>query len=186
VPGVDISAALNVERYFDAGRALAPWAMTVSDAGGARRVEGVPVVSPAGAVSVRPVDLTAQEDGRQFIWTGNGTVAIAGPAADLGRQLNNAFALAIDWRIDTPPAGRVALSFGDKALHISEAVRSAPRGRAGMLQIPLRCFAGAGVDITKVGTPFSLMTDGAFGETIARVRLEPITSADACPPLLPG
>lgn len=181
-PGVDIAAALNVERYFDAGRALAPWGMTVSDAGGARPVEAAPVVSPAGALSVRPVDLAAQEDARQFVWSGNGAVAIGGPAADLSRQLNNAFALAIDWRIDTPPAGRVALSFGDRALDISEAVRSAAPRRVSMLQIPLRCFAAAGVDITKVGTPFSLATDGAFGVTIARVRLEPITSADSCPP----
>jgi len=48
-----------------------------------------------------------------------------------------------------------------------------------MTQIPLRCFAGA--DITKIGTPFSLATNGAFGVTIARVRLEPITSGESCP-----
>jgi beta-glucosidase len=180
-PGVDIAAALNVERYFAAGRVLSPWAMTISDAGGARPVDGAPVTSPAGALGVRPVDLAAQEDARQFVWSGNaqGSVSISGPAADLSRQLNNAFALAIDWRIDTPPARRVALSFGDKGLDLTETIRSVPRGRVVMTRVPLRCFAGA--DIARIGSPFSLATDGAFEVTIARVRLEPITSADACP-----
>jgi hypothetical protein len=59
-------------------------------------------------------------------------------------------------------------------------IRSAPPGRVGTTVIPLRCFAGA--DIAKVGSPFSLVTDGAFRAAIAQVRLEPITSADTCPP----
>ncbi len=181
-PGVDIAAALNVERYFAAGRTLSPWAMTVSDAGAARPVEGAPVTSPAGALSVRSVDLAAQEDAKQFVWSGrgSGTVVIAGPAADLSRQLNNAFALAIDWRIDSPPANRVSLSFGDRALDVTPLLRSAPRGRVSTTAVPLRCFASAGADLTRVGTPFSLSTDGAFGVTITRVRLEPITSGDTC------
>lgn len=181
-PGVDIAAALNVERYFASGRALAPWSMTISDAGGGRPVEGGPVTSPSGALTARSVDLAAQEDAKQFTWSGNGqaSVAISGPSADLSRQLNNAFALAIDWRVDSPPSKRVTLSFGDRGLDITQLVRVAPRGRATMTQIPLRCFAGA--DITKIGSPFTLASDGAFGATLSRVRLEPISSADACPP----
>lgn len=181
-PGIDVTAVLNVERYFGGGRALAPWSMTVGDAGGARPVESAAVTSPAGTVTVRPVDLAAQEDAKQVSWRGAGSVAIGGPSADLTRQLGNAFALAIDWRVDTPPARRVTLSFGDRALDITPVLRAAPRGRVTMTQVPLRCFAAAGADLTKIGTPFQLATDGAFMATIARVRLEPISSGDACPP----
>jgi beta-glucosidase len=145
------------------------------------------VTSPAGVVTIRSVDLAAQEDAKQIVWNGrgNGAVTISGPAADVSRQLNNAFALAVDWRIDTPPTGRVALSFGDKALDITAAVRTAPTGRVTMTQIPLRCFAGPGIDFTKVGYPFTVRTEGALGVTLSRVRLEPITSADTCPPQAP-
>jgi beta-glucosidase len=180
-PGIDIAAALNVERYFAAGRTLAPWTMTISDAGGSRPIESAPLTSPAGALSVRAVDLAAQEDGRLFEWSGNGlaAVTIAGPAADLARQFNNGFALAIDWRIDRPPANKVVLSFGEKRLDLTDIVRSMPRGVVRTSVIPLHCFAGA--EISKMGTPFSLATEGVLALTVARIRLEPIASMQACP-----
>jgi beta-glucosidase len=181
-PGIDVAAALNVERYFALGRALSPWTMAISDAGGSRPVVSGPLSSPSRALSVRSVDLTAQEDARLFEWNGSGqaAVAISGPAADLSRQLNNAFALTIDWRVDTPPAKRVVLSFGDKGLDVSDIARAVPAGRISTTTIPLRCFAGA--DFSKIGSPFTLATDGALRVTIAQVRLEPISSADSCPP----
>lgn len=179
-PGVDIAAALNVDRYFNAGRALSPWAMAVSDAGGARPVDSAPVDSPAGAITTRSVDLTAQEDAKQIVWTGKGqgTLSIAGPAADLNRQLTGAFALAIDWRVDTGPTRPVTLGFGDRPIDITAQLKP---GQVTTTQIPLRCFTEAGADITRIGTPFSVATDGTFGVTLARVRLEPITSSTACP-----
>jgi beta-glucosidase len=127
------------------------------------------------------VDLAAQEDAKRFVWSGNGlgTVILSGPPADLSRQHSNGLALAIDWRVDTPPAGPVALSFGDRRLDITDAARVAQRDRVGTTHVPLRCFNGA--DFAKVGFPFSLATEGAFGVTIARVRLEPIAAADTCP-----
>ncbi|HEX2624767.1 MAG TPA: glycoside hydrolase family 3 protein, partial [Sphingomicrobium sp.] len=56
-PGVDIAKALNVEHYFDRGRALAPWVMSVSDDGGARPVPAGAVSSPNGKVETRGVDM---------------------------------------------------------------------------------------------------------------------------------
>jgi beta-glucosidase len=183
-PGIDIAAALNADRYFDAGRTLAPWAMTVNDAGGGRPVTSAPVDSPAGAITTRSVDLAAQEDAKQIVWTGKGqgTVSIAGPAADLNRQLTGAFALAIDWRVDTPPARPVTLAFGDRPLVITDRLKL---GAVTTTRIPLRCFTEAGADITRIGTPLAITTNGTLGVTLARVRLEPISSADACPAAAP-
>jgi beta-glucosidase len=180
-PGIDVAAALNADRYFDAGRTLAPWAMTVNDAGGGRPVTSAPVDSPAGAITTRSVDLAAQEDAKQIVWTGKGqgTLSIGGPAADLNRQLTGAFALAIDWRIDAAPTRPVILGFGDRPIDITAQLKP---GQVTTTQMPLRCFADAGADITRIGTPFAVTTDGAFGVTLSRVRLEPITSAIACPP----
>ena len=186
-PGVDIAAALNVDRYFQAGRALAPWTLTLADDGGARPVVGAMSASPAGAVEARSVDVVAQEDAKRLAWNGKGTgtVSIAGPAADLNRQLTGAFALAIDWRIDTAPGGSVTLSLGDRAVDVTDRIKALERGKVVTTQVPLRCFAGLGADITKVGTPFALATDRPFAATLVRVRLEPITSADTCPAAAP-
>ncbi|MEO6113556.1 MAG: exo 1,3/1,4-beta-D-glucan glucohydrolase [Sphingomicrobium sp.] len=183
LPGVDIAAALNVDRYFAGGRALAPWTMVVSDAGGTRPVGGGTTTSPLGTISVRPVDLAAQEDGRQLTWNGRGVggVAINGPFADLTRQLTGAFALVIDWRIDSPPAGRVSLDFGDRGLDITPALRGLPTGRIVSTEVPLRCFVEAGADITRIGTPFAVSTEGALTLSLARVRLKPNTSSANCP-----
>nr|AGU11727.1 Glycosyl hydrolase family 3 N terminal domain [uncultured organism] len=182
-PGVDIAAALNVDRYFLAGRALDPWTMTLTDAGGARPVVGTATDSPSGALQARSVDLAAQEDAKRLIWTGKGQglVAIAGPAADLNRQLTGAFALAIDWRVDAKPTGRVHLSFGDRAVDITDKVLNLAPGQVATTQVPLRCFVALGADITRIGTPFALSANGLFTATLSRVRLEPITSADSCP-----
>jgi beta-glucosidase len=181
-PGIDVAAALNVERYFALGRALSPWTMTVSDAGGARPVETGTTSSPSRVLIVRPVDLTAQDDARQFEWSGSGqgAVTISGPSADLARQFNNAFALAIDWRVDAPPAKRVVISFGDQGLDVSQIIRAVPATSISTTTIPLRCFPRA--DFSKIGSPLSLATDGVLRVTIAQVRLEPISSADTCPP----
>lgn len=183
VPGVDVAAALNVDRYFDAGRALSPWTMTLADAGGARPVAASAEASPAGAVSARAVDLRAQEDARRLAWTGKGQgmVTIDGPAADITRQLTGAFSLAINWRVDAAPTASVSVGLGGRALDLTPAIRAAPVGKPTTLHIPLRCFASAGADLAKVGTPLSIATAGSFTATLAHVRLEPSTLSDTCP-----
>ena len=75
-PGIDVTAALNVDRYFEGGRTLAPWTMSLSDTGGARPVASGTVTSPGGLVSSRPTDLGAQEDSRSVRWTGAGTLSL--------------------------------------------------------------------------------------------------------------
>lgn len=179
-PGIDVAAALNVERYFDAGRALDPWTMSVTDQGGARPVANVPVDSPAGVVRTRSVDLAAQEDAKQVTWSGagRGTLSIGGPAADLTRQLTGAFALVVEARVDSAPTAPVSLSFGDRALDVSARLQKAGTTT---VQVPLRCFIATGADIAKIATPFALTTVGKLGLTLARVRLAPISSGDTCP-----
>lgn len=185
-PGVDIAAALNLDRYFDAGRALAPWALTATDAGGARPVEGSGQ-SPQGVVTIEPQDLGAQENARRITWngTGAGTVALSGPPADLTRQLTGGFALAIDWRIDSKPTAPVLLSFHDRPVDITAALRDAPAGEVTTVAVPLRCFVAPGTDLTRVGWPFSVTTEGAFTATLTRVRLESAVASSDCPPAAP-
>jgi len=146
-------------------------------------VAGPSVASAGGALGAKAASLAAQDDAVRLVWLGRGkaTASIVGPAADLNRQLTGAFAPAIDWRVDTRPVGRVLLGFGDRNVDVTDRVAALPQAKVATLQVPMRCFAQLGVDVTRVGTPLAVTTDKVLAVTLARVRLEPITSAAAYP-----
>lgn len=180
--GVDMSGALNVEKFFTAGRAQAPWNLAVTDAGGSRNIDSGPLASPYGMVSSKSVDVSAQEDGKSFIWTGPGAISIGGPNADLSRQLNNSFALRLDWRIDATSATPVLLSLGNVPFDISQWVAAAPLGKLSTQKIPLRCFADAGADVTKLSNSMTLQADKGFAMTLLSAKVEAVGENLPCPP----
>ncbi|MGQ2974584.1 MAG: glycoside hydrolase family 3 N-terminal domain-containing protein [Sphingopyxis sp.] len=180
--GVDIAAALNVENYFSGGRARAPWVLTVTDAGGSRPVESPPVSSPGGLIAARSVDVRAQEDGKSFVWTGPAALHLSGPYADLSRQLNNSFALRIDWRIDATGSAPVSLALGGKAFDISAAVKAAPKGQVSTIKVPLRCFADAGANLRQVDYAVSIQSDKGFAATLLNTNVEAVGENLPCPP----
>ncbi|URD60895.1 exo 1,3/1,4-beta-D-glucan glucohydrolase [Sphingomonas sp. KRR8] len=180
-PGVDIKAALNLDRYFENGRALAPWTMTLVDDGGARPVGAGPVSSPTGAVSARPVDLAAQEDSRQVRWVNSGSLSIDGPKADLSRELGEGFAVIIEGRVDQPATGPVTLSFAGVAKDVAPAF-----ARAGALRlaIPLHCFTSDQARLMAVDSPVRIKAAAPLTATIKRIGLAAV--ADQTCPLTPS
>jgi len=180
--GVDIAAALNVENYFSGGRARAPWVLTVTDAGGSRPVESPPVSSPGGLIAARSVDVRAQEDGKSFVWTGPAALHLSGPYADLSRQLNNSFALRVDWRVDAIGSAPVTLALGGKAFDISAAVKAAPKGQVSTIKVPLRCFADAGANLRQVDYAVSITSDKGFAATLLNTNVEAVGENLPCPP----
>lgn len=181
-PGVDIGAALNVENFFSGGRARAPWVLTVTDAGGSRPVESLPVSSPNGLIATRSVDVRAQEDGKSFVWTGPAALHLSGPYADLSRQLNNSFALRVDWRIDATGGAPVSLALGGKAFDISAAVHAAPKGQVSTIKVPLRCFADAGANLRQVDYAATVQGDKGFAATLLNTNVEAVGENLPCPP----
>jgi len=180
--GVDITAALNVENFFSGGRARAPWVLTVTDAGGARPVESGPVSSPGGLIAARSVDVRAQEDGKSFVWTGPAALHLSGPYADLSRQLNNSFALRVEWRIDAIGSAPVSLALGGKAFDISALVKAAPKGQVSTIKVPLRCFADAGANLRQVDYAVSIQSDKGFAATLLNTNVESVGENLPCPP----
>jgi len=180
--GVDIAAALNVENFFSGGRARAPWVLTVTDAGGARPVESGPVSSPGGLIAARSVDVRAQEDGKSFVWTGPAALHLSGPYADLSRQLNNSFALRVEWRIDAIGSAPVSLALGGKAFDISALVKAAPKGQVSTIKVPLRCFADAGANLRQVDYAVSIQSDKGFAATLLNTNVESVGENLPCPP----
>jgi len=180
--GIDVAAALNVETYFAGGRARAPWVLTVTDAGGSRPVESAPVSSPGGLIAARSVDVKAQEDGKSFVWTGPAAFHLSGPYADLTRQLNNSFALRVEWRVDAPGTAPVTLAMGGQAFDISDWVKAAPKGQVSSFRIPLRCFADAGANLTKLDYALSLSADKGFAATLLHTNIQAVGENLPCPP----
>ncbi len=181
--GVDITAALNVENFFSGGRARAPWVLSITDAGGKRPVESAPITSPGGMIAARSVDVRAQEDGKSFTWTGPATLELTGPYADLSRQLNNSFALRVDWRIDATGSAPVNLALGGKAFDISAAVKAAPTGQVSTIKVPLRCFADAGANLRQVDYAVSIAGDKGLAATLLNTNVEAVGENLPCPPV---
>ncbi|WP_439567381.1 glycoside hydrolase family 3 N-terminal domain-containing protein [Sphingopyxis sp.] len=179
---VDIARALNVENFFSGGRARAPWALTVTDAGGSRPVESPPTASPGGLIAARSVDVRAQEDGKAFIWTGPAALHLSGPYADLSRQLNNSFALRIEWRIDALGAAPVQVALGGKAFDVSALVNAAPKGQVSTIRVPLRCFADAGANLQRVDYALSVQAGNGFAATLLNTNVEAVGTNLPCPP----
>ena len=182
-PKMDVAAALNVQNFFARGAALSPWALTISDAGGARTVTTGAVATPGGLLSVSPVDLGAQEDARLFRWAGNGSLDIKGPTADLSRQLNNAFALRLDGRVDALGSGPVRLAIDNTMLDATELLRAQPAGKLFTIKVPLRCFADAGANLASVTNPVRIEGSAGLALVLQSARIEAVGENLACPPV---
>ena len=155
--------------------------MTVADAAGGVIVSARTATSLGGHLAMRPVDLAAQEDGRQFSWSGPATISFDGPPADFSRQLNNAFALRLDLRPDAIGSGPLTLSFAGARFDIAKLLRNLPQGQLSTVKIPLRCFADAGAQVTAVTSPLKLEGTAGHRLSLRHARLEAVGEPLACP-----
>lgn len=181
-PGLDVAAALNVQNFLERGRVLSPWTLAISDDGGARRVASGSALTPLGALAVRPVDLNAQEDALAFRWNSKAALSISGPAADLSRQLNNAFALRLDLRVDSAGSAPVAISFAETALDVTASIQKMGNAVPAILKIPLRCFADAGAHVANVSSPLRIEGGAGLSFALQSARVEAVGEPLACPP----
>ncbi len=163
-PGIDLAASASEGVYLALGKVPSPWRLGVDS-----------------TVTVRALDLNAQEDARQFTWTDSGSVAIDGPPVNLMRQLDEGFVLRIDWRIDALPAGPLVVSSAGASLDLGEQLRATTAGTKLATRIPLRCFKEAGADLRAVGTPLRLTANKGFLATLRDVRIEAVGSSISCP-----
>lgn len=133
-----------------------------------------------GVVSVRATDISAQEDARQFSWTGNGKVSVEGPPISLANLPDGA--LVLDWRLDRRGNEPVRLTLGGGRLDISALLDALQPGEVTQTRIALHCLAAAGGNLASVGAP--LRIDGAAGlsMTIRGVRAEAGHASGGCPP----
>lgn len=163
-PRVDLAASRSDERYFAKGAVIEPWRLGLD-----------------AVVSQRAVDLGAQEDARQFTWSGPGSIAIDGPPVNLTRQLDQSWVLTFDWRVDAKGRGPIAVTMGGAELDLANWLAAAPLGSATVTRIPLSCFAAKGASFDSVGTPLRLRGDAGLALTLREVKIEAIGQTFACP-----
>jgi beta-glucosidase len=138
-------------------------------------------MQPAGAGQERRVDRRAQEDARSFTWPGTRQALLVLQAAqpvDLSRETTGQLSLVIEYRVDSPPTGEVAVrmvcgvELCAAQVPITGALRSAPAGEWRTLAIPLGCFAAApGFDPKHVTVPLEIDSSGRLGLSLSDVRI---------------
>ena len=161
---VDLSSLTVATNYVVRGKVPAPWNLQMD-----------------GSISARAVDLSAQEDARQFTWNADGAFVVNGPAVNLTKQLNEDWAMLIDWRIDRPATGAVMFSFGGGTIDLQQTIRALPNGTATQTRIPLRCFVDAGAKFDAVGSPIRMQAAKGLVATIRNVHIGAIKDKAPCP-----
>lgn len=136
--------------------------------------------SGSGKLVLEPAQLKVPGDAFRLTWAPRKNIhaqfSLGGNPVDI-KSFESAAALVINMRVLTSPdkAVNVAMRCGDKCeakMDISKHFKKLKKGEWVAFPIALNCFAQAGVDLSKVATPFEISTEGKLSVEIATIRLE--------------
>jgi hypothetical protein len=136
--------------------------------------------SASGKIKVAPTAFKGEQDAIQITWSPrkkeHGSLALQGNPLDLS-QFKDKAALVIDMRVDVKPDKNVSVSLDcgypcRAELSLNRLIKTMPRGEWFSLPLPLNCFNSDNFDLSNIGSPFSIATDGKFTLSITNVRLE--------------
>lgn len=164
-PRVEVGSLLSETTFIRAGKVIEPWRLGLDS-----------------VVTMRAVDVAAQEDARQFTWSGRGDIALDGPVVDMQRHLNGGFALRLDWRLDARGSGPVTVAFAGVKLDVGKSLGEP--GQQSTLRIPLTCFAEHGAKLNAVGSPLRVSADKGFTVSLRNARIEGVGETIPCPPFV--
>jgi len=175
---------------FFASHPTAPWSLFVADGDAEVHVTTLHQASPHSAVSA-----TLGREGAAVSWDGtqSGMLRVTGRALDMGPLAAKGDTITVRYRVDLPPAGRVALGVrctlplcgttGGALLDVTRAFTEAKVGAWNTLVVPVACLKATGADLSSVEVPLVLETSGKFGVTIAQAQLGPLApgASVSCP-----
>ena len=174
-PGEDYVAD-NVENFFAAGKAVAPWQMYLADNGDSTLVEETQQMSANNNLEIVSQDDAAQEDIKTLNFKGPASFRISSAAVDLSRQATGDMAIYLRYRINAKPSGDLSLSvegaegeLGSQSL-VSEVVE-AEIGQWKELSVKLSCFCDA-AKLSAVKSPVVIQSSGAASISISDIRLK--------------
>ena len=179
-------AGSSVDRYFVAGRFVAPWSLMLRDAGGEYRLGLEPQgQSPRAAVAARSGDGQAQESARILTFdvpAGQTAQAlIAAAPVDLTRQANGEMAISFRYRVEARPTAPVQLTLGAGAVDVTAILAAAPIGEWRTLKVRLSCLRDAGADVGAVDQPWGLRAAGDLAVAVEEIQLASNEGDTVCP-----
>ena len=142
-------------------------------------VTGRSASSLSDIVSVRNINMSNQEDAREFIWHGGGS-AQAGFFGSQPLNLNHLVAqgASLNFQIclDAPPQGTVTLymnSTGKKGvgINLTNTLQQLPLGIWQLVSVDLQRFIDSGTEMQCVEIPFLLKTDGALRLSLSKIEI---------------
>lgn len=161
---------------FD-GKASAPFELFVGDKRGwATPAAESPTASASGYLTV---GADAETGARTATWNGKGEAQLylgSADAQDLSAAAGADAALVMLLNVLAPPKRAVTLRMGcghpcAANADISKLLQALPQDQWLRVSVDLRCFVEGGLDVSKVDTPFLLLTREKMSIAIADVRL---------------
>jgi beta-glucosidase len=180
-------AVANVDTYLLAGRAAAPWSLSLIGADGTSTPgDNSPAATADGALKIARIDRRTQEDTVAARWSGPASLAISGAPVDLSRQANGDMSLRLDLRMASAPGGPVLLAMGcgascRGAVDVTQALRDISGKGWTSLAVRLNCFKQKGANMSAISVPFLLTNAAPLALDIGSVKLVPGEGAPTCP-----
>ncbi|MFT4248636.1 MAG: glycoside hydrolase family 3 N-terminal domain-containing protein, partial [Pseudomonas sp.] len=152
----------------------------------------LPVALSNGSLRLSAVDHKAQEDARRLQWSGTDTarlVLISNRPIDLSRESNGEVQLQLTLRRDSAVSAPVWLGAGcgegcAGQVDIQKTLAALPQGQWTVVGVPLKCFAKAGADVTRLVQLPTLESGAALELSVSRIALGALNEAQAtvdCP-----
>lgn len=168
------------DQIIFSGSVRAPWLAYLGDESDWQTViSGNRAVSAFGRLSVATVDGYVQEDSRSLVWTGERNSQFyfqSETALDLTKLAEKDASLVLTYRIDKRPQGKVLQRMDcgfpcSGGVDFTKILEGMPEDTWITSAVKLSCFAKKGVDLSRVNTPFLLVSQDPFAMTINDVRI---------------
>ncbi len=166
--------------YFALGRVAEGWKLMAADAGGAEsEVERVPSGEQFKHLEVAAADHAAQEDARRMQWRGTGAARVwlqADVPQDLSRESNAGalLVMTLNWSAASSEPLSLAVSCGESctgAIPLQQSLSADAAGKWLRVGVPLRCFAEAGADVSRLSRLFELETKSSLALSVSGIAL---------------
>ena len=138
--------------------------------------------------TLETVQVNTQQDGKRITWRGPARFeASAGTARALPDFAAADGALQFDTIVDSAPVAPVLVGIDNARVDIGAALAALVGKGKQTVKIALSCFTAKGADLARIGTPFSIGTDGPFKAAFANIEIvgggAKAKEALACPEL---
>ena len=177
-PGIP-AELMSTGSFFDKGVPVQPWSLRISNGTDTTRITATPAETAGGRVKVTTVDDIVQEGGRRFVFAGDGKAAVeitSEGSVDLSREANGDVMLLVRLRRDADAPKDVTLGVGCGAgcggsLPFGETLAGLPAGKWQTVGVPLKCFAKAGADVSKVNEALVIKSESKLDLSFSQVKL---------------